>query len=227
MIKVEEDLRTAIDWQSSQVPILPERQAPKVFYTGAKCNHQTIALLKKEQKEQIKYSRQLKSKERLFEISKPIALNKLLSIVEPGNYYRWHITPVDSKKIAIRISSSCRWNICMYAGKDTNRGYIPFFDYAGDEYSEIFQMSGLHEPSPPPLIPKNIVEICHKIKSFRTWRDWSSTECRPFILYKPDTYQIAKIDPAIVAKVCDEWRIFAIWGDIVEQAEIISFQIVK
>lgn len=141
----------------------------------------------------------------LKSISRPIKLREMLWDLT------WHITPVFDEQ-------SYR---CSEGGYDKI-----FYD------DRLWCIGGLNSvcannknfmPNGPGLIPLSALKIAKQIRKFKISNG-------PFVLYKPNEWNEIDPDPAIVAKVggnyetTDTWRVFAIWGDIGEQAEIISFQ---
>lgn len=213
MVQIDKELENSINWNYKNVDKL------EVFHTDAKCDIQT--------------KKRLQCKNDLFElleISRPIDLLSMLD----GKKLSWHITPIFNKNIAIRSMGSI-----PEIGYDLlNENYTTLvrLDNKIIRLSQNSYSGGYVIPSSPPMVPKNVVEIANKIKSFQKTevikKNWFSKkkikkynfDCEPMILYKPDTWEVVKIDPALVAKIAGEWRVFVIWGDIVEQAEIISFE---
>lgn len=48
-------------------------------------------------------------------------------------------------------------------------------------------------------------------------------DCEPMILYKSNIQNINRNDPALIAKIANEWRVFALWSNTGEFGEIIKF----
>lgn len=201
---VDIELKNSIFWDKNEIV------ENDIFLSDAKCDIETKRRLERRNK-----------LIPLYKISRGINLLEILS----NSSLNWYITPVFNKNVAIRTMG----NDSAIGYKLRNKKYktLVYLMKPIINLKKTFS-EGYDIPDPPPIMPKNVIELAKYIKLFQKRGMFGKIpkdyDCEPMVLYKPASWQLIKTDSALVAKIGGDFRVFAIWGDIVEQAEIVSFE---